>query len=102
MSLVTLCNAIAGKRVVQFNYSGDSMPGSRLVEPHMVAYSSSENLVLSGWFLGGASESKEGQDWRSYLLSAISNVVILPQTFAPRPGYRSDGGKRFHHIQCAV
>jgi hypothetical protein len=36
-------------------------------------------------------------------LRDISDVTVLPQTFSgPRPGYRRDGGKNFHNIQCAL
>src|SRR5229473_3240792 len=103
MSLAILCEAIRSMHLVQFYYAGDDVPGTRLVEPHMVAYTTADNLVLSAWFLGGASESQEGQWWREYLLSEISNLNVLPQQFlGPRPGYRRDGGKTFHSVQCAL
>jgi|HubBroStandDraft_2_1064218.scaffolds.fasta_scaffold102344_3 hypothetical protein len=103
MSQSTLCTAIASQRIVQFYYSGDAAPGTRTVEPHMVAYNKKNNLALSAWFLGGPSESQTGQGWREYLLESISNVVMLAQTFpGPRPGYRPDGGKTFHNVQCAL
>ncbi|HKZ02316.1 MAG TPA: hypothetical protein VI750_08985 [Pyrinomonadaceae bacterium] len=69
----------------------------------MVAYNGAGHLALSAWFLGGASESQEGQGWREYLLREITNVSIIPQKFlGPRPGYKPDGGKSFHDIQCAL
>ncbi len=72
-------------------------------QPHMVAYNKAGHLALSAWFLGGSTESQEGQWWRENLLSDISNVTVLPQKFAgPRPGYKSDGGKLFHNVQCAL
>jgi len=74
-----------------------------MVEPHMVAYNGTGHLALSTWFLGGASESQEGQGWREYLLSEITDLNVLPQRFlGPRPGYRPDGGKTFHNVQCAL
>ena len=103
MSVAILCGAIQGRNLVQFYYAGDDAPGTRLVEPHMVAYTTANNLVLSAWFLGGASESQEGQWWREYLLSEMSSVVMLSQKFAgPRPGYNPTGGKKLHNIQCAL
>lgn len=103
MSLQMICAAVQGKNLIQFDYALGKDPGPRLVEPHMVAYNQAENLALSAWFLGGNSESQEGQGWREYLLSGISNVAILPQQFAmPRPGYNPTGGKTFHSVQCAV
>jgi predicted DNA-binding transcriptional regulator YafY len=103
VSQATLCSAIASKNLVQFYYSGDAAPGTRTVEPHMVAYNRAEHLALSAWFLSGASESQEGQGWREYLLSQITGVNVLPQTFSgPRPGYKPDGGKTFHNVQCRL
>ena len=103
MPQAILCSAIATMNLVRFYYTGDAAPGYRTVEPHMVANNSADHLVLSAWFLGGASESQEGQWWREYLLSEISNVTVLPQHFlSPRPGYKRDGGKTLHNVQCAV
>jgi hypothetical protein len=88
---------------VSFYYTGDEAPGPRLVEPHMVAYTTANNLVLSAWYLGGTSESQEGQRWREYFLGAMSNVNILPQNFAgPRRGYNPTGGRKLHNIQCSL
>jgi hypothetical protein len=103
MSLAVLCGAIQSRNLAQFYYTGDDAPGTRLVEPHMVAYTTAGNLVLSAWFLGGASESQEGQWWREYLLSQMSSIVMLPQKFpGARPGYNPTGGKKFNNIQCAL
>jgi hypothetical protein len=89
--------------LVQFYYSGDDAAGPRLVEPHMLAYTTANNLVLSAWFLGGESESREGQGWREYLLSGISNINVLPQQFAgPRAGYNPSGGKKLRNVQCGL
>jgi hypothetical protein len=69
----------------------------------MIGYTPADNLALSAWFLGGSSESQEGQGWREYLLSEMTNVVTLPQQFSgPRPGYNPSGGKKFHNIQCRL
>src|SRR5271157_4583661 len=103
MSMAVLCAAIQNHHLVQFYYSGDNAPGVRIVEPHMVAYNRRDNLALSAWFLSGASESQEGQGWREYLLSEMSSVVELTQKFVgPRFGYKPDGGKTFHNVQCAL
>lgn len=69
----------------------------------MVAYNEANNLSLSAWFLSGASESNTGPGWREYLLQHISDVTVLPQQFAQaRPGYKPDGGKKFHNAQCKI
>lgn len=102
-TISTICAAIHSKNIIQFYYSDDDAPGNRLVEPHMVAYTTADNLVLSAWFLGGMSESLEGQGWREYLLESMSNIVILQQKFlGPRPGYNPSGGRNLHNVQCSL
>jgi hypothetical protein len=98
-----LCAAIAARDIVRFYYTGDEMSGPRTVEPHMVAYTLAGNLVLSAWFLGGASESQEGQGWREYRIDSMSQITVLVQTFSgPRPGYNPNGGPKLHGIQCKL
>jgi hypothetical protein len=97
-----LCVAIRSRTVVQFYYTGDKSYGARTVEPHMIAQNAKGRWVLSGWFLGGASESQEGQGWREYILAAVTNVIPLKQGFQPRSDYNSTGGKQFHNVLCAI
>lgn len=95
--------AIASQCKIRFYYSLDKEPGFRDVEPHMVAYNRAGHLALSAWYLSGASESKRGPGWREYLLSGISSMTILPETFhGPREGYKADGGKNFNTIQFSL
>jgi hypothetical protein len=103
MNQAILCDAIAAQNLVSFYYTGDKSAGRRLVEPHMVAYTTTDSLVLSAWFLGGASESQEGQGWREYFLACMSEVTILPQKFSgSRPGYNPSGGTKLHSVQCGL
>jgi predicted DNA-binding transcriptional regulator YafY len=98
-----ICQAIQSRHLVQFHYSGNYATGDRIVEPHMVAYNRADNLALSAWYLSGYSESGEGPGWREYLIDEISNVIVLPGVFVGvRPGYKPDGGKTFHNVQCAL
>lgn len=94
-----LCTAIKEMRVIEFNYDG----ARRVVEPHMVATNQAGHPALSGWFVRGTSISGSGQGWREYLLSEISDLVILDETFAgPRPGYNPSGGKKFPVVHCCL
>jgi hypothetical protein len=103
MSISVIAVAIQNRKQITFQYSLGKDPGPRLVEPHMIAYNRAGHLALSAWFLGGSSESAQGQGWREYLLSGISGVTVLPRQFASaRPGYDPTGGKSFHNVQCAV
>lgn len=103
MSLAILCRAIRTKNLVRFYYAGDRVQGDRIVEPHLVAYSATEQLVLSGWFLRGSSESQDREGWREYSVAAMTNIVTLHEHFAePRSGYNPTGGKKLHNVQCAL
>lgn len=103
MIKAALCEAIRFKRVVQFHYSLGDDPGIRIVEPYMLAYTSANHLALSAWFLRGYSESREGQGWREYLVSGISHITTIDESFSkPRQGYNPTGGKKFHNVQCAL
>lgn len=103
MNQELICEAIKNKNIIQFYYNLTDYPGQRTVEPHMVADNKAGHRALSAWFLYGNSVSNEGPGWREYLLSGMSNIIILPQTFdGTRPGYKPDGGKAFHNVQCAL
>ncbi len=103
MSQTALCDALKARHIVRFYYAGTEEPGYRTVEPYMVAYNQTDNLVLSAWYLSGASESQGGPGWRKYLLSEIGQVTDLGEQFDGfRPGYQPGGGKTFHNVQCAV
>ena len=99
----TIRDAIKTRHLLQINYNGNGEPGFRTVEPHMVADTRAGNLALSAWFLHGNSASNEGGGWRTYELSEISSATMLPQQFhGTRPGYKSNGGRNFTNIQCAL
>ena len=98
-SYSTICDAIAKKRLIQFTYK-DRM---RVVEPFMVAQNDAEHYALSAWFVRGASESHSPPGWREYLLSDITDVIILDESFSgQRPGYKPSGGEVFHHVVCRI
>lgn len=74
----------------------------RVVEPHMVAKNEAGHYALSGWFVRGYSNSG-GPGWREYLLSEMSNLVLLDETFlATRLGYRPSPTKTFPQVICKV
>ena len=103
MSISVIYAAIQSRSLIQLYYSGDAAVGYRVVEPHMVALNQANHLALSAWFLAGASESQEGEGWREYLIDEITTATMLSEHFyGPRPGYKPDGGKKFHNVQCAL
>lgn len=98
-----ICDAIKNRNVIQFNYTGDSVVGMRIVEPHQVGYSKAGNLTLSAWFLSGASESGKGSGFRLYRLSEINTLTVLEQRFdGPRPDYKPGPNKIIRNVQCEL
>lgn len=102
MSAALICQAIQSKNLITLYYTGDSLPGFRTVEPHMIALNSLNAVCLSAWFLRGVSKSGY-QGFKEYKMDFVSQVTVLPGTFAgPRPGYQPTGGKMFHSVQCGL
>ncbi len=101
MSQDIICSAIHSRHLLSFYYTGDNAPGYRTVEPHTLGYNHKENLILNAWLVGGVSESDKYPYWRDYLLSEMSHITELNETFAgPRSGYRKGGGKKFASVIC--
>lgn len=99
----TICDAIANKLLIRFNYTGDKVSGYRTVEPHTLGVDRKGNEALSGWFLEGASESNSGPGWKFYLISEMHDISVLPTKFSgPRPGYVPGGGKLFRSLECTL
>lgn len=89
----TITQAIAEKRHLQFYYDG----GTRVVEPHQLAYNEANHLALSAYWVGGYSESRDTSTrWREYLVDQMMSVVLKEETFAgPRPEYKRAPNKKF-------
>ncbi|HTC65030.1 MAG TPA: WYL domain-containing protein [Candidatus Saccharimonadales bacterium] len=95
--------AIHERKLIRFNYTGDSVSGFREVEPYQIAFTRANHLALSAWFLSGASESGSGAGWRSYLLSEIDSLTVLEEHFeGTRPNYKPGTNKIYHNIQCEI
>ncbi len=75
MSVALICQAIQSRRIISFFYTGETIPGMRVVEPHMIASTETGSIALSGWLTAGTSASG-GQGWRLYLLESITNLTI--------------------------
>lgn len=103
MSEQAICSAIAGRRVLQFYYTGDKVPGVRVAEPYQLGYTKKENLALSAYYLSGASESSTGPGWKLYRVEEMSQIVALPTQFSgQRPEYRPGTNKVLHRIVCEL
>lgn len=89
----TICEAISGHRLLQFQYGGIK----RVVEPHQLAFNADGILVLNAFWIRGYSESFDKDNrWREYLVDEMFSVVSLEERFErPRPGYRRTPNKKF-------
>jgi predicted DNA-binding transcriptional regulator YafY len=80
MSNEAICNAIAKRLVISFNYTGKP----RTVEPHTLGYDRDGDLTLSAWQLSGGS----GTGWRDFHFKKISGFALTGSQFpGARPGY---------------
>lgn len=77
--------AISKMKRIEFQYDG----GQRIVEPHCLGVTTAGNPALRGYQISGFSVSGAVPDWHMFVLSKISNLKILNESFhSPRPGYR--------------
>ena len=103
MNQQVICDAIRSRNLLQFYYAGDRVPGTRIVEPHQLGYTKAGNLALSAFYLSGASESGTGPNWKLYLLTEMSQEVVLPTSFSgPRPGYKPGPNGSLSNILCEL
>lgn len=93
----TICDAIAAKRLLVFQYDGYE----RVVEPHLCGKNTAGHDALLAWFVRGYSDSEAGPGWRTYLLSEMRSIRQLEETFErARKGYNpTDGSMRLVHCQ---
>lgn len=81
-----LCDAIRARRLVRFVYEGYE----RVVEPHLHGINAANHEILSGWLIGGWSESRPEPGWRNYLVKDMHDVHALADRFdGPRPTYNA-------------
>ena len=103
MSQQLICDAINSLSLLQFYYTGDKVPGTRIVEPHQLGYTTAHNLALSAFYLSGASESNVGPGWKLYKFSEMSQIAVLPTHFSgPRPDYKPGANKVLPQILCGI
>jgi len=92
-----ICEAIERRRLIAFHYEG-TVPGRRMVEPHILGYAANGHLLLSGWQRRGGS----GEDWRDFLVAEMHGLTLSEERFqGPRPGY-NPADRTFAKIVCAL
>lgn len=91
-----LCEAIANRRIVRFDYASKS----RYVEPHLLGETTHGQVALFGW---SEEEDKQQSGWRLFALKGIAGLEVMEETFPhPRPQYNPTGDKNLAKILCAL
>jgi len=91
-----ICEAIAGRRLIRFDYHGHS----RVVEPHTFGLIGGGRRAVCGYQVEGSSLSGSVSGWKTFHLDGMTRLELLDRTFVrPRPGYRK-GDRGFRRIFC--
>lgn len=76
--------AIENRQLLRFNYRGHV----RTVEPHIYGIDGKGHYALSGYQVGGGSESGQSVGWKLFHVDEISEGEILQKRFSrPRLDY---------------
>jgi hypothetical protein len=95
-----LVEAILGCQVVRFRYvKAARTAGPRLVQPHALHQSSPAKITLSGVQMTGPTSDSRAQlpGWRTFDVSLISDLEVLPDVFTPDQRYRP-GSSRLRRL----
>ena len=81
-----ICKAIENKNVIEFFYNGQR----RVIEPYCYGiHKDTGNEVLRAYQIGGFSSSGKIYEWKLYIVSKMSGIVVLDKRFKnPRPSYK--------------
>ena len=77
-----ICDAIARRAIVTFEYSGKM----RRVEPHLLGHNKTGALILSAW-----QTQSDNDGWRAFSVHKIKNLLVTDEHFATtRPDYNAN------------
>ena len=93
-----ICEAIEKKRLLQFSYEDLT----RIVEPHLFGRKTSVNDVLSGYLVGGYTESDNEPYWRSYIVEEMEFVIMLDETFTGSKEGFNPNDNSMEEIYCSL
>jgi len=93
-----ICEAIAGRNVLQFQYAG----GLRTVEPYRHGRSTAGHEVLRGYQIAGYSASRRPSGWKLFQVDRMTDLQVTRATFPHnRPGYQPRD-RSMIHVHCQV
>lgn len=97
-----MCAAISKRAVVRITRAKDPAGTSRTGEPHIVYKSSAGKVLVDLYQTDGYSSSGRSPMWRPIALADVRSLVVLDETFKPRPSYNPRNSSRYQRIVCAV
>jgi hypothetical protein len=75
---------------------------SRVVEPHCYGIITADHHAIVGYQIRGLGVHNSNEHWHLFVLTKISNLQLLDETFPkPRDGYKK-GDKRMNTIFCEL
>jgi hypothetical protein len=78
-----LCSAVRGRRVVELRYGQDGL--FRTFEPHVVYYSTKENLCTSGTQTKNLNKPLDKSEYRTFDLSEVREVRLTTTALRRTP-----------------
>jgi predicted DNA-binding transcriptional regulator YafY len=81
----TIVQALEDRRVLLLDYAGG---GSRTVQPHAILRKANGTEVLEAYQVRGHSEAGVEHGWKTFELSRIGRVELMPERFEPRRDFR--------------
>lgn len=97
-----VCAAIARRAVVRITRAKDPPATSRTGEPHIVYESSAGNVLVDLYQTDGYTSSGRPPMWRPIALADVRSVIVLDESFEPRPTYNPRNRSRYRRIICAI
>src|SRR4051812_40897723 len=80
-----LCSAVQERRVVELRYGQDGL--FRTFEPHVVYYSTKDNLCTSGTQTKNLNKPFAKSEYRTFDLSEVREVRLTAAIFTPDPRF---------------
>lgn len=96
----TICLAIRNRNILSVSYDGHS----RTIVPFCYGFNkNTRKELLRAYQIDGYSKSNAVPFWRTYNLSKISNIIVLPLFYYDIPdGYNPDGDSHITSIYCSL
>lgn len=91
-----ICDAIQGRRLLEFRYKDEQI---RVIEPHQIGETADGHELVLGWLVRGQADQT---GWRLYRTADVSDLRALDEQFVePRPGF-NPSARYFATTHCTL